>query len=552
MPLALAEAPDLEAFLASRRGGPVRLLVPRRGEKRELMELAARNATETLAREHARWLADHGKTLAALEELAAALGLAGPPMRIECYDISTLQGRETVGSMVVFEEGRPRTGEYRRFRVRSVTGAPDDFASHQEVLRRRFRGAKAGEEGSEEERRWAMPDLVVIDGGRGQVSAALEVLDELGLADLPLVGLAKEREELFLPGRSDPILLAVDLAGALPRPAAARRGPSLRHHLPPRSARQARRPLGVRRPARRRPEAAGGPAAGVRLAQAGPRGARRAGGGGARHRAGHGRPDQGGARGLRSGATAAAVGESVYHPAPMRRATPFIILFVGLLALAIDFWPGLTLPFGGTDGGQRVVETKLGLDLEGGLRVEYQALPVNGKSPTASDMSVIRDIIDRRVNSTGVAEPIVITQGVDRVVVELPGVEDPEAIRQLVGQTGKLEFVPIPPDSALAGQVQSGQTLDLVAYPPLFGGDQITSAIAGHRSARSDRRQLHPRRRGRLAVRHLHHGQRRQPVRDRPRRHGHLGAGHPEPDHRRLRARSPGAAAASPRPRPTT
>jgi excinuclease ABC subunit C len=109
--------------------------------------------------------------------------------------------------MVVFEEGRPRTGEYRRFRVRTVTGGPDDYASHREVLRRRFRGTRTGEEGSEEERRWAMPDLVVIDGGRGQVGAALEVFGELGLAELPLVGLAKEREELFLPGRADPVLL---------------------------------------------------------------------------------------------------------------------------------------------------------------------------------------------------------------------------------------------------------------------------------------------------------------------------------------------------------
>lgn len=169
----------------------------------------------------------------------------------------------------------------------------------------------------------------------------------------------------------------------------------------------------------------------------------------------------------------------MYHPGPMRRATPFIIVLVGLLALAIDFWPNLTLPFGGQDGGSRVVETKLGLDLEGGLRVEYQALPVNGQVPTADDMSVIREIIDRRVNSTGVAEPVVITQGVDRVVVELPGVDDPESIRRLVGQTGKLEFAPIPPDSALAGQVQSGQTLDLETYPPLFGGEQITSATLG-------------------------------------------------------------------------
>jgi excinuclease ABC subunit C len=208
LPLIPGEAAAIEAALAERRGSSVRLRVPQRGEKRELMALATRNATETLAREQARWLADQGKTLAALEELAVALGLPGPPMRIECYDISTFQGRETVGSMVVFEEGRPRTGEYRRFRLRSVGGTPDDFASHQEVLRRRFSRAAAGDEGREEERRWAMPDLVVIDGGKGQVSAALEVLTELGLADLPLVGLAKEREELFRPGHSDPVLLA--------------------------------------------------------------------------------------------------------------------------------------------------------------------------------------------------------------------------------------------------------------------------------------------------------------------------------------------------------
>jgi excinuclease ABC subunit C len=197
---------DLEQFLADQRGGPVVLRVPRRGEKRALMDLAARNAGETLAREQARWLADQGKTLAALEQLADALGLAGPPMRIECYDISNFQGSESVGSMVVFEEGKPRTGEYRRFRIRTVQG-PNDFASHQEVLRRRFRATKAGDEGSEEERRWAMPDLVIVDGGKGQVSAAKEVLDELDLHDLPLAGLAKEREELFLPGSPDPIVL---------------------------------------------------------------------------------------------------------------------------------------------------------------------------------------------------------------------------------------------------------------------------------------------------------------------------------------------------------
>jgi excinuclease ABC subunit C len=206
IPSRLTDTADVETFLAARRGGPVHLHVPQRGEKRELMALAARNATETLAREQARWLADQGKTLVALEELAEALGVPAPPLRIECYDISNFQGRESVGSMVVFEDGKPRSGEYRRFRIRSVSG-PNDFASHQEVLRRRFRRATAGEEGNEEERRWKLPDLVIVDGGKGQVSAAQEVLDELGLHDLPLAGLAKEREELFLPGRTDPVLL---------------------------------------------------------------------------------------------------------------------------------------------------------------------------------------------------------------------------------------------------------------------------------------------------------------------------------------------------------
>jgi excinuclease ABC subunit C len=207
VPAVSAETSVLEAFLAERRGGPVHLRVPQRGERRELMALATRNATETLAREQARWLADQGKTLAALEELADALALPGPPLRIECYDISNFGGSESVGSMVVFEDGKPRSGEYRRFRIKSVAG-PNDFASHQEVLRRRFRTVRTGEEGSEEERRWAMPDLVILDGGKGQVSAGKETLDQLGLHDLPLAGLAKEREELFLPERSDPIVLA--------------------------------------------------------------------------------------------------------------------------------------------------------------------------------------------------------------------------------------------------------------------------------------------------------------------------------------------------------
>lgn len=207
VPTTLADAAELVALLEARRGRRVALSVPQRGEGREMMELAARNAGETLAREQARWLADQGKTLAALEELAEALDLSSPPLRIECYDISTIQGTNTVGSMVVFEDGRPRSGEYRRFRIRTVQGT-DDFASHREVLRRRFRRALSGEEGSAEELRWRLPDLVVIDGGLGQANAARGVLDELGMADLPVVGLAKEREELFHPGNGVPVVLS--------------------------------------------------------------------------------------------------------------------------------------------------------------------------------------------------------------------------------------------------------------------------------------------------------------------------------------------------------
>jgi excinuclease ABC subunit C len=206
VPMRPLEADDLVSLLETRRGHRVSLDVPQRGEGRALLALATRNAAETLSREQARWLADQGKTQAALDQLAEALGLAAPPARIECFDISTIQGAATVGSMVVFEDGRPRSGDYRRFRVRTVAGQ-DDFASHREVLRRRFRRALSSDEGTAEELRWRLPNLVIIDGGKGQVSAGRGVLDELGLHDLPLAGLAKEREELFLPGRSDPIVL---------------------------------------------------------------------------------------------------------------------------------------------------------------------------------------------------------------------------------------------------------------------------------------------------------------------------------------------------------
>jgi len=156
----------------------------------------------------------------------------------------------------------------------------------------------------------------------------------------------------------------------------------------------------------------------------------------------------------------------------MRKTGPILILVIGLLALFVDFYPRLRLPdFGG--GGTRTVETKLGLDLEGGLRVEYQAQPAGGSSPDAAAMNVIRDIIERRVNGSGVAEPVVTTQGTDRVVVELPGVSDPESVRRLVGKTGRLDFVPIPTGATPPVANSS------INYPPLFSGEQVSSATIG-------------------------------------------------------------------------
>jgi preprotein translocase subunit SecD len=159
----------------------------------------------------------------------------------------------------------------------------------------------------------------------------------------------------------------------------------------------------------------------------------------------------------------------------MRRTGPIIILIIGVLALLIDFFPNLRLPdASATDGQWRLVETKLGLDLEGGLRVEYQALPKDGVTPTAEGMGVIKDIIERRVNTTGVSEPVVVVQGADRVVIELPGISDVDSVRRLVGTTGQLDFVPLGTGTAVAGQ-----ELPRDQYPPLFSGDQITSAAVG-------------------------------------------------------------------------
>ncbi len=155
----------------------------------------------------------------------------------------------------------------------------------------------------------------------------------------------------------------------------------------------------------------------------------------------------------------------------MRKTGPILILIIGILALIIDFVPGLTVPW----EPDRAFETKVGLDLQGGLRVEYQAVPVGDKAPSQADLEVIRTIIENRVNSTGVSEPVITTQGSDRIVVELPGVTDPNAIQRLVGQTGLLEFVPL-------GKTQKnkGDKIDFTQFPALFDGTELSSAAIGN------------------------------------------------------------------------
>lgn len=208
----------LEEWLSQKRGAKVELRLPQRGAKRQLMELAQQNAAEYLRVQQAEWAADTNRQTQSLAELQAVLNLCDPPNRIECYDISTFQGENTVGSMVVFAQGAPLKSAYKRFKIRGKgsQGAPDDFASMREMLRRRFRrivednddpdpGAKA----RTTEDSWSLlPDLVIVDGGKGQLGVAVEVFAEFGLLGrIPLVSLAKREEEIFRPGESDSIWL---------------------------------------------------------------------------------------------------------------------------------------------------------------------------------------------------------------------------------------------------------------------------------------------------------------------------------------------------------
>ncbi|MDP9238219.1 MAG: excinuclease ABC subunit UvrC [Chloroflexota bacterium] len=225
VPMELPEHALIESWLSERRGTRVELLSPQRGEKRRLVEMATNNARESRDMAHVKWLADTGKTRAALEGLQEELDLPAIPHRIECYDISNIQGTNSVGSMVVFIDGHPRPQEYRRFRIKSVEGA-NDFASMAEVLRRRFRRAREkllhdtgatapevestatnGDRPARDDSFAALPDLVIIDGGKGQLSAVIDVMREMGVKDIPTVGLAKQHEEIYVQDVSEPIVL---------------------------------------------------------------------------------------------------------------------------------------------------------------------------------------------------------------------------------------------------------------------------------------------------------------------------------------------------------
>ena len=231
----IEDAAAIADWLSGKRGRRVSIYRPQRGEKRQLVQMAAANAVEALTQRRIKWLHESDKVLQALAELQEALNLPELPRRIECYDISNIQGTNSVGSMVVFENGRPKSAHYRRFQIKGVSGI-DDYASMQEMLRRRFR--RLGEERRAEAKVAAsaplpadpdtsdesdgpppesgralqnsfgfVPGLVIIDGGKGHLNAAQQVFLEFGLTDIPLCSLAKREEEVFLPHVPEPVLL---------------------------------------------------------------------------------------------------------------------------------------------------------------------------------------------------------------------------------------------------------------------------------------------------------------------------------------------------------
>jgi excinuclease ABC subunit C len=194
----------LKVWLQSKRGARVDIQVPHRGNKKQLVDIVAENARQGLEQLKIKQLATPRELEAALAEIEKALHLPRPPFRIEAYDISDIQGRAAVGSMVVFEGGRSKPAHYRRFKIKTVSGA-NDYAMLSEVLKRRFK--HLGSETSTSDTWSIMPDLVLIDGGKGQLNAVISAMEEIGLTSVPAASLAKENEELFFPRKAKPIVL---------------------------------------------------------------------------------------------------------------------------------------------------------------------------------------------------------------------------------------------------------------------------------------------------------------------------------------------------------
>lgn len=201
IPEGLEEKEVVESWLSSKKGRKVHLRTPRQGKKKELLDMVGKNALESLQQEALARTLKRQASEEALGMLAQELNLTDEPYRIECYDISHIQGTETVASMVVFEDGKPAPSKYRRFRIQTVEG-PDDFASMAEVILRRFTRAK-----EEDEKFLPCPNLVVIDGGKGQLSSAREAMGKAGFAGITAVGLAKENEWVYLENSPDPLII---------------------------------------------------------------------------------------------------------------------------------------------------------------------------------------------------------------------------------------------------------------------------------------------------------------------------------------------------------
>jgi len=199
----------IEDWLRGKRGDKISIQVPQRGNKKQLVNIVAENAQQGLAQLKIKELATPKALEAALDEIARELRLSHPPLRMEAYDISNIQGTSAVGSMVVFDKGKPKPAHYRRFRIKTVSGA-DDYAMLQEVLKRRFKRSRD----AAAENTWAIvPDLVLIDGGKGQLNAAQAAMRDVGATSVPVASLAKENEYIFIPHKTKPITLPSNSPG---------------------------------------------------------------------------------------------------------------------------------------------------------------------------------------------------------------------------------------------------------------------------------------------------------------------------------------------------